>query len=1358
MTNPAVKVVGEGIKKQTFYLLEFDRHIKEQEEAIDNLQTKFPLNSQGRRQNIIQARNEIQVTLKKLNVGRKGISLCLLEYTRISKPLASFIDHSPISNVTFNGVAKEIKLLEERLRNFTVVEMVTIPNPSPLSKPPDLSRTQPPSVVQVPAPVQVPVQVQFTPRPISNQEKEKEIVKKIGQVESFLKSTRDHFNSTKRSISQEDRPQILKEYSNKISVKTSELKKLQAELLVLRETSSLVNSEYGQIVDIFLKCRPQRLTKLAHHIDHQSSIIDNNDRTHDQYNSFIVPLMFEELKEQIVSKITDSGATVNGHDGLLNLFKIQSVATKVKSLTADSTGMLLDFNYKAESRDKDLYKEDLVLLQINAKPTPLYVFAQVISAPLPNGKSDQSCRVYIIDEETLAPHTTEFIEALANLRKTKTEFYVSKVANLITFERELKSIKQFTSHRLSKLVLSPRTFIEDRKNMIVKKQSFIIPSHLDLGNLNPSQLSAIQKSMIQDELTLIQGPPGTGKTTIILNLLRIFHSILGEKETILVCAPSNTAVDEVGLRLLDDGLGLGSETPDIVRIGRLEAVNKKVHSICINKHSKFKEKKRMIREARILLTTLSGAASKILDASPSVIIIDESTQSCEPSTLIPLLLNPNSKVILIGDPKQLPPTVFSKISSRHGYNVSLFERLSNYLPVHMLDTQYRMHPSISKFPSQRFYQSKLKDGENVVKYTNSFYNNAKYGPINFYNIPESQEVSENGNSLKNILESKYVFVLLKKLVQEYPEVKKMSVGIITPYKLQKKELLEARGAFNEKMDVVVNTVDGFQGAEKDIIIFSCVRNKRIGFLSDIRRINVGITRARKAIYVVGKQFIINSGGIDILQEEIRQHDLRHPNGLIVSNGKSDEEELEVFFSSSKDQPFGHGDEDDESDGDDNETEADKLVNSISNLSINPTAANYVELLIKQVEIDISHYNKIKADRNSETKVQAKSAYSRVKNNLGQLVGHQKINISSSQPQLDITDNTINGLLSTAFTDKKCSGETLSTKKSSWNDLLELLKINFPKDSFEAYGSFVNGIQLESSDIDVCFKTSFDTSDPVRRVDLMKSVARCLLAKRDDQGNRDYQLVRLLDSIKVPIIKFTDLKHRVSYDMCFNNRLAIGNSLLVKSYAEIDERAKQLMLLVKYWASRKDINDASGGTLSSYAWLNMVIFYLQTVQPPVLPSLHSNVYSKSDGQLVQSKVDRWKFVDHRHTGFVSQNNKTLFQLFYGFFNFYCKFDFKDQLICIRLGKPTSNRMASQSYMEQNDQSKICIEDPFNTSSNPGSSVQSTSFNIIIFEFMSMKSKLQQLAVSTNNQKIIHQQDFDHLFSKSLKLNELYKKSK
>ncbi|EGG16234.1 hypothetical protein DFA_09264 [Cavenderia fasciculata] len=468
--------------------------------------------------------------------------------------------------------------------------------------------------------------------------------------------------------------------------------------------------------------------------------------------------------------------------------------------------------------------------------------------------------------------------------------------------------------------------------------------------------------------------------------------------------------------------------------------------------------------------------------------------------------------------------------------------------------------------------------------------------------------------------------------------------------------------------------------------------------------------------------------------------IKNPKRLITLTTKSFEQELEELFSLSNIGDY----QDDNSDDDDNDER------DVSNSSSDYYYSKDVHGFINEGSNNISFYDSLKGYNPDG----AKKRNLQFRSYLSQLVLKQKANSFTQPLPGDIVHiQKINDLLSTQYDFKKCSDQTLWAKKTSQSELFSLLKTNFPKDNFESYGSFVNGIQLESSDIDVCFKTDFNTSDPVGRKDLMKRIALCL-NKKKVKGKPKYHVERILDSIKVPIIKFRDLKHKVSYDMCFNNRLAIGNSLLVKAYSEIDERAKQLMLLIKYWASRKYINDASEGTLSSYGWLNMVIFYLQTVQPPVLPSLHSNIDSFPDDQLQQK--DDWKFIDPRHTGFISQNKMTLFQLFYGFFNFYSKFDYANQLICIRLGKPTNITLATQSYKDNNKECPISIQDPFDSSSNPGASVKDTSsFGIIIFEFMSMQLNLFKLSYKND---II--QDFDGLlFAKSkLKLNELYNKMK
>ncbi|EGG19861.1 Regulator of nonsense transcripts [Cavenderia fasciculata] len=1146
-----------------------------------------------------------------------------------------------------------------------------------------------------------------------------------------------------------------------------------------------IGKNAGQIIDLILLCQPKRIGFLSHYLVPFSY---KDERTHGEYIQDMVPLMFEELRTQITQECEENGVEIRDN-GEMDYIRIKTMPISIDILaeTRDNVeGVCLKFCQRLNDPDQALFQSDLMLLVIKeGVKRPVHVFGLVDSAV--TDRKNPSLKRYsirILEDQTNYPHTTEFIDALYDIKKSKGKVHIARISNLTTFQREYNAIQRFISHSLGPLILTPEQYLENKK----PSPSYAIPKRLqDKLPLNPSQMIAIKQCMIQDELTLIQGPPGTGKTTTILSLLGIYHSILPPQCQILVCAPSNTAVDEIGIRFLRDGLVSEeeeNERPGAVRLGsRLEVINEKLHPICTSRIDDLKRRIMMIRSARIVLSTLSGSASTMLAKAgcrPSIIIVDESTQSCEPSTLIPLLRNFRSKVILIGDPKQLPPTVFSDISSRFNYDVSLFERLSNYLPVHMLDTQYRMHPSISKFPSDQFYQAKLKDGENVVKYSNSFYNDKKYGPINFYHIPDSQEDTTIGKSIKNNLEIKLVYVLLKKLVQEYPEVKKMSVGIITPYKLQKKELLEAKGAFNEKMDVVVNTVDGFQGAEKDIIIFSCVRNKKIGFLRDTRRINVGITRARRAIYVVGysslleqdpnwgaylrfikdrigKYVTIDSKGIEVLQEQVRQHDLRHPEGLIVAT-KEEFEEIKEFYDSNDDRIFhdisdGEDDHDDDEDDEDEKDEEDQqqttiqesslfasLLSSFKSLTLfasnsdddNSISTRNAEM-VKVVEENLIKYHGLQDIRlTPETKLQLKETRRNIWKKLRELIKKQNLDTtktnSTFNPFLGVEDHRhMNHYLVMLCHEKRC--KNVFVKNTSWMALQLYCAASFPECNVKPYGSFVNGIQLESSDLDVCFSTRED----------MKTAQELLFVLKD---SKHFKLEKIIQFSRVPILKFTDTLHNISYDMCFNNRLAIGNSLLIQSYANMDPRAKQLMLLVKYWSSQKDINDASVGTLSSYSWLNMVVFYLQTIQPPVLPSLQQIDSSTPPNRLVRSVVDGWKFLDPKMTGFDSKNTMTVFQLLYGFFSFYSKFNFSNLLISIRLGKPTNIRMASKEYLDHHHKRHICIEDPFETSHNPAASVGRVAFDVIVYEIIAMETRLKSMLGRTPI-KI----EYDHLFSQS-----------
>ena len=275
--------------------------------------------------------------------------------------------------------------------------------------------------------------------------------------------------------------------------------------------------------------------------------------------------------------------------------------------------------------------------------------------------------------------------------------------------------------------------------------------------------------------------------------------------------------------------------------------------------------------AHVICATLSGSGHEMfhgLNIEFETVIIDEAAQSIELSALIPLKYG-CSKCILVGDPKQLPPTVLSREAARFQYEQSLFVRMQANSPndVHLLDIQYRMHPEISLFPSNAFYDSKLLDGPGIAKLrTRPWHQSKILGPYRFFDVQGTQQTAPRGHSLINITEIEVALKLFERLITDCKGYDfKGKVGIITPYKSQLREL---RSRFAQKYGdsvltaVEFNTTDAFQGRESEVIIFSCVRasfSGGIGFLSDIRRMNVGITRAKSSLWVLGNSQSLTRG-------------------------------------------------------------------------------------------------------------------------------------------------------------------------------------------------------------------------------------------------------------------------------------------------------------------------------------------------------------------------------------------------------------------------------------------------------------------------------------------------------------------
>ena len=421
-----------------------------------------------------------------------------------------------------------------------------------------------------------------------------------------------------------------------------------------------------------------------------------------------------------------------------------------------------------------------------------------------------------------------------------------------------------------------------------------------LAHLNPSQRAAIDAAL-QQRLTLIQGPPGTGKTTTATHLLHV----LAQRGSgpILATAESNVAVDNLLEGLLDLGvkalrIGRPVKVREALRSATLDAVlehHPKQDELAFLQDElrkfrkdlpslKGKEKGMMHRdininqkeirrlehemtasvleEAEVICATTIGAGHRLLESRKfPIVLMDEATQATEPSALVPIVKGCR-QLVLVGDHQQLPPTVISRRAEEGGLNRSLFDRLiACGLQSMMLTTQYRMHPILREFPSARFYENRLEDGCTADERPPpaGFLWPDWDRPMAFVPVEGVEETDEEGRSRSNRDEAGKVLSIVNDLLA-MGDVQPTDIGVISPYNGQVRELMHlfelagGREVGQPYAGLEIKSVDGYQGREKDVIVFSTVRaNERgeVGFLADYRRLNVAITRAKRGLIVLG---------------------------------------------------------------------------------------------------------------------------------------------------------------------------------------------------------------------------------------------------------------------------------------------------------------------------------------------------------------------------------------------------------------------------------------------------------------------------------------------------------------------------
>ena len=443
-----------------------------------------------------------------------------------------------------------------------------------------------------------------------------------------------------------------------------------------------------------------------------------------------------------------------------------------------------------------------------------------------------------------------------------------------------------------------------------KPETFVFPP-MHFPYLNQTQEDAVNLVLRAKDVAIVHGPPGTGKTTTLVEAIR--ETLMRENQ-VLVCAQSNMAVDWISEKLVDRGINvlrIGNPTrvndkmlsftyerrfeahPDYPH---LWAIRKAIRELRSHRkrddgyHQKLESLKsrateleirinnELFGEARVIASTLVGAANRLLDGQKfGTLFIDEAAQALEAACWIPL--RRVSRVVLAGDHCQLPPTVKSIAALKAGLGKTLMERIVEMHPeaVTLLKIQYRMNDDIMRFSSNYFYGGQVESAPEVrfrsildMDIPMTWIDTSAFADsVSNDNVSDGSAVGAFkeefvGESFGRINKAEAELTLLA--LQNYFEKigkqrlldERIDVGIISPYRAQVqylRRLLMKREYFKPFRRLIsVNTVDGFQGQERDIIVISLVRSNdegQIGFLRDLRRMNVAITRARMKLIILG---------------------------------------------------------------------------------------------------------------------------------------------------------------------------------------------------------------------------------------------------------------------------------------------------------------------------------------------------------------------------------------------------------------------------------------------------------------------------------------------------------------------------
>ncbi|CAF3939048.1 unnamed protein product [Rotaria sp. Silwood2] len=684
------------------------------------------------------------------------------------------------------------------------------------------------------------------------------------------------------------------------------------------------------------------------------------------YQACLVPLHYHELWSEIARDFKNVDITLKERETEISFKLFYNKTTldeeKDSALIFGTNRVTFADNYKPLSKKLGLF--DLVLITINnMRYFGMIIHVEQIKVKVAcekecsnnNHTTNTNHNELEFELQTtigvyVSSACSDAIEQYGKQNKDD-KVSVCKLSNISSSRRMISAINNIQEWPQYRSLLKP----------MIDDIYFQLPTDCDLLNITPtngfnmaqSKIIAIAECMfddIQEHLHLVHGPPGTGKSRTIAGIVLKLLSKLpesGRKQKILLCAPSNNACDELSRRILDEFVNqnilykhgtlvrIGCQPPDDYHLCDhfldfmilQDMVNALKIEQRLNTNLAKETEARIVRHAKIVVSTLNYCGSTRLlplKSSTVFVIIDEGKfYYCpiitsglrkkmlqvylirlEADFLLPLRFK-CAKLMLVGDPLQLPPCVLSDAGTTYGLSQSLYARLYSIFekhsdgPISMLDIQYRMHPSICRFPSEYFYTNRLLTDDSVIRRMMHF----TLQPLYLYNMTKSPHSADSASSSFNAGEARCIQHICKLLIahlalqpaavsteseddEDDDESSNTSssnsthysdddsdyetttekiflqplsnndprsieaqqrIAVITPYKAQVRLLRSYLPPYIEIM-----TVDSSQGKEKDIVIISCVRSGgTIGFLDDMHRVNVMLTRSKNALYVVG---------------------------------------------------------------------------------------------------------------------------------------------------------------------------------------------------------------------------------------------------------------------------------------------------------------------------------------------------------------------------------------------------------------------------------------------------------------------------------------------------------------------------